>query len=280
MNKIYILLFGVLFFTSCGDENLNDIADSQFVVEAFLFAGEPVDDIKIKTTFPLTSEDDTSAPINNAQVTIIKEGARFPLVSSDSEGNYNYPGDDLTVETGDVFELEVIANGITATAITTVPTPTTGLSISQDTIKVPQLSLSSGMAAIVNTIQEFLQESSIDASWDNPEEDLYFMVVESADDTFIPIFPQQVLDALETFRFVSEPTNESSLSFLAGTLVSFGSYTVEVFHINQEYADLYENRTQDSRDLNEPPSNINNGVGVFSAFNSDRRTFYVVPDRP
>ena len=106
------------------------------------------------------------------------------------------------------------------------------------------------------------------------------MVVESADDTFIPIFPQQVLDALETFRFVSEPTNESSLSFLAGTLVSFGSYTVEVFHINQEYADLYENRTQDSRDLNEPPSNINNGVGVFSAFNSDRRTFYVVPDRP
>jgi len=128
------------------------------------------------------------------------------------------------------------------------------------------------------TITEFLQGSNIEARWDNPQEDLYFMVVESADDTFIPIFPQQVLDALETFRFVSEPTDESALTFLAGTLVSFGSYSVEVFHINQEYAELYENRTQDSRDLNEPPSNITNGLGVFSAFNSDRRIFYVVPE--
>jgi len=278
MKKIYITLVAVLLFVSCEDENLNNIADNQFVVEAFLFAGQPVDDIKIKTTFPLTVGEDTSVPINNAQVTLIKEGARFPLVSSDSEGNYNYPGDDLTVETGDVFELEVIANGITATGTTTVPTPTTGLSISQDSIKVPQLPFSSGMAAIVMAIQEFLQGSSIEARWDNPEGDLYFMVVESADDTFIPIFPQQVLDALETFRFVSEPTDESRLTFLAGTLVSFGSYSVEVFHINQEYAELYDNRTQDSRDLNEPPSNITNGLGVFSAFNSDRRIFYVVPE--
>lgn len=278
MEKKFIILLSVLFFISCDDENLNNIADNQFVVEAFLFAGQPVDDIRIKTTFPLSVEDDTSLPINNAQVTLIKEGLRFQLSSSDSEGNYQYTGDDLTVETGDTFELEVIANGITATATTTVPTPTTGLSISQDTIKVPQLPLSSGMAAIVMTIQEFLQESNIEAQWDNPDEDLYFMVVESADDTFIPIFPQQVLDALETFRFVSEPTDESRLTFLAGSLVSFGSYTVEVFHINQEYADLYENRAQDSRDLNEPPSNINNGLGVFSAFNSDSRTFYVVPD--
>jgi len=278
MKKTYILLASVLFFFSCEDENLNNIADNQFVVEAFLFAGEPVDDIRIKSTFPLSSEEDISAPINNAQVTIIKDGGRFALVSSDSEGNYNYPGDDLTVETGDVFELEVIANGITATGATTVPTPTTGLSLSQDTIRVPQLPLTAGREAIVMTITEFLQGSNIEARWDNPQEDLYFMVVESADDTFIPIFPQQVLDALETFRFVSEPTDESALTFLAGTLVSFGSYSVEVFHINQEYAELYENRTQDSRDLNEPPSNITNGLGVFSAFNSDRRIFYVVPE--
>jgi len=278
MKKTYILLASVLFFFSCEDENLNNIADNQFVVEAFLFAGEPVDDIRIKSTFPLSSEEDISAPINNAQVTIIKDGGRFALVSSDSEGNYNYPGDDLTVETGDVFELEVIANGITATGATTVPTPTTGLSLSQDTIRVPQLPFTAGREAIVMTITEFLQGSNIEARWDNPQEDLYFMVVESADDTFIPIFPRQVLDALETFRFVSEPTDESALTFLAGTLVSFGSYSVEVFHINQEYAELYENRTQDSRDLNEPPSNITNGLGVFSAFNSDRRIFYVVPE--
>ena len=43
--------------------------------------------------------------------------------------------------------------------------------------------------------------------------------------------------------------------------------------MNQEYADLYEGRVQDSRDLNEPPSNILGGLGVFSAFASQEGGF-------
>ena len=101
------------------------------------------------------------------------------------------------------------------------------------------------------------------------------MVVESLSDTLDPIFPTQVIDVLARFRFVSEPTDGTSISFIAGTLESFGTYSVKVYHINQEYADLYENREQDSRDLNEPPSNITNALGVFSAFNSQEVFFEV-----
>ncbi len=54
--------------------------------------------------------------------------------------------------------------------------------------------------------------------------------------------------------------------------------SVKVYQINQEYADLYENREQDSRGLNEPPSNIKNALGVFSAFNSQEAFFEVVKD--
>ena len=276
--KKHYLIFVVvaLFFLSCEDENLNDIAENQFVVEAFIYAGEPIDDIRIKSTFPLSVEDDQSTPINNAQVTIIKEGQRFDLMPSGNDGFYNYPGIDVTIETGDVFQLEVIHNGITATAETVVPTPTRGLEISTDSLKVPQLPFSQGRDAVVATIQNFLMNSRIEATWDNQEEDLYFMVVESVGDNMLPIFPDQVLDALSSFRFVSEPTTESSITFLGGSLVSFGTYAVKVYHINQEYAALYENRNQDSRDLNEPPSNINNALGVFSAFNSQEALFQVV----
>lgn len=271
----YTLLASLLFF-SCEEENLNNIAENQFVVEAFLYANEPIDDIRIKTTFPLADEEDTSSPINNAEVTLIKGGTRFSLDPAGDEGFYYYPGNDLPVETGDLFQLEVVHNGITARAETIVPTPTTGLNISQDTIKVPQLPLSAGREAIVEAIRTFLLSSSITANWNNPDQDLYFMVVESVKDTIDPIFPGAVLDALERFRFVSEPTDEASLQFLAGTLVSFGTYAVKVYHINQEYAQLYENRQQDSRDLNEPPSNVQNALGVFSAFNSQEVYFEVV----
>lgn len=272
---LYIWLFLVL-CTSCGDENLNNIAANQFVVEGFIYAGEPIDDIRIKTTFPLTEEEDVSVPINDAVVTLIKEGQRFNLVASGSDGFYHYPGDDVSVETGDEFQLEVVHNGITANAATTVPTATTGLSLNIDSLKVPTLPLSQGRDAIVMAITAFLQVSRIDATWDNPDGDLYFMVVESVGDFIDPIFPQQVLDALEGFRFVSEPTDGTSLFLLGGSLASFGQYEVTVYHINEEYAALYENRTQDSRDLNEPPSNVVNALGVFSAFNSQSAFFEVV----
>jgi len=115
MKKYTLLLFvASILFISCDDENLNNIAANQFVVEAFLYAGEPIDDIRIKTTYPLSEQEDISAPINNAEVTLIKNGQRYDLVPSGDEGFYNYPNNDLTVKTNDVFQLEVIHDGITA----------------------------------------------------------------------------------------------------------------------------------------------------------------------
>lgn len=272
---LYLTIISFFFF-SCEEENLNNIAENQFVVEAFIYANEAIDDIRIKTTFPLNAEEDISSPINDAEVTLIKNGKRYALVSSNDEGFYHYPDDDLIVATDDVFQLEVIHNDITATAETIVPSPTTGLSISQDSLFVPQLPFGAGQDSVIKAIRDFLTGSSILATWDNPNEDLYFMVVESVSDTLDPIFPNQVIEALSRFRFVSEPTDASFLSFLAGAIESFGTYSVKVYHINQEYADLYENREQDSRDLNEPPSNVTNALGVFSAFNSQETFFEVV----
>ena len=58
-------------------------------------------------------------------------------------------------------------------------------------------------------------------------------------------------------------------------LEGFGTHEVRV---HQEYADPYENREQDSRDLNEPPNNINGALGIFSAFNSVAIPFEVIRD--
>lgn len=57
---------------------------------------------------------------------------------------------------------------------------------------------------------------------------------------------------------------------------SFGTNSVKVYHNNQEYAQLYENFNQESRDLNEPASNIQHALGVFSAFNGQEIFFEVV----
>ncbi|MFT5265382.1 MAG: hypothetical protein ACI9XO_002782 [Paraglaciecola sp.] len=159
----YLFLTALLCF-SCDEENLNNIAENQFVVEAFLYAGQPIDDIRVKTTFPLTDEESTSMPINNAEVTLIKNGERFGLISSGDDGFYHYPNDDVTIETNDVFQLEIVHSGITATGQTTVPTPTTGIYLSQDSLFVPILPFSSGMDSILMAIRSFLTSSAIEAT--------------------------------------------------------------------------------------------------------------------
>jgi hypothetical protein len=78
------------------------------------------------------------------------------------------------------------------------------------------------------------------------------------------------------FRRISRPTREDSYQINFGELTYWGQYVVKVYRVNQEYANLYENLTQDSRDLNEPPTNIKNGLGIFSAFNSKKVYFRVV----
>jgi len=56
----------------------------------------------------------------------------------------------------------------------------------------------------------------------------------------------------------------------------YGTHKVTIYHVNEEYALLYETSTQDSRDLNEPYTNINNGLGIFSGFASQEVYFEVI----
>lgn len=267
MKKVILLYIVVLLFSAC--EKSTTPPSNKFVIEAFLFAGEPIDDIYIKTTFPISEVDDQSTPISDASVSLIKNDKIYGLIPSDSAGFYHYPNTDLTVETGDSFELVVTYNDVTATATTVVPTPTTGLQVTPDTMFFPPLGPQS------DSTNAIIASLSMDATWDNPNDDYYYLVVETVD-TIVPIFPDFVAEFLARFRYVSEPTNENALSVPGIGFTSLGRHRIKVYHINQEYVDLYLNQEQDSRDLNEPPTNITNALGVFSAFNSQEAYMEVV----
>ena len=131
------------------------------------------------------------------------------------------------------------------------------------------------MNARQQDVAEAINNINLFASWDNPNNDLHFMIIEDREKVIDPIFPDQIADQLQQFRFVSEPTRESLFDINAANFTTFGKYVVKVYHINQEYADLYESLAQDSRDLNEPLSNITNAIGVFSAFASDSVFFEI-----
>ena len=90
------------------------------------------------------------------------------------------------------------------------------------------------------------------------------------------ILPEFIRDRFTGFRLVTRPTDANFFDINVRALEVFGPHRAVVYRVNQEYADLYENREQDSRDLNEPPTNVEGGLGVFSAFSSQGVAFDVV----
>lgn len=281
--KITILALILGTISSCEDPAVYTPND-RFVLQAYLYAGEPVFDIKIRNAVPLTVTDSVGEPINDASVVLYRNGVGYPLVSSSDTGTYMYPGNNLIVTEGETFNIEATWGTRTATAETTVPEPPVGVVISSDTIELPEIDWGSSGTPNFEVMRELMdaqQNVKLEVYWDNPNTELHFVVVENAEEDQESIFPAPGggfgrLDRRGGFRRISAPTRESSYQINFNEIQYWGKYIVKVYRVNKEYADLYDNLQQDSRDLNEPPTNIKNGLGIFSAFNSVNTYFTVV----
>ncbi|MDN5205586.1 DUF4249 family protein [Fulvivirgaceae bacterium BMA10] len=274
INKIIPYLFPLAFLLSCEEDA---VTTNNFVVEAYLFANEPVTDVAVTEIVPFESSDQAAEPISEAAVSIVRGNEQFALQYHPETSKYRYTGDDLKIEVNEHYRIEVNVGDRAASAETIVPEATQGLAISEEQLVIPKLMLQPGLG---QQIEDLLRNTRLTVTWDNPDDQLHFIVIESTSNTQDPIlpdnFPSEGGNLLRAFRFISEPTIETSFEILGLSLETYGAHKVKVYRVNQEYADLFENQRQDSRDLNEPPSNIANALGIFSAFASDSIFFDVV----
>jgi len=187
------------------------------------------------------------------------------LEASAGDSGYYY-NDSIQVNAGDVFNIEIEYNDEIITGETVVPEAPENVTVSGNTIELPaELT----MWDLRSGEYDYLE---LDVKWTNDNDDLFYIVLDNVEtnptviDIGLPPFPR---------RFISQPVNRDTYPVRLPMLTHYGGHRVIVYRINQEYADLYQSRNQDSRDLNEPLTNIENGLGVFSAFNSDSVFFDV-----
>ena len=265
-SRTYIILICII--SACNFDDNPAVFDPP-VIEAFLFSNEPIDDIKLTTTVPLEYADSTGSPITDARVVLIKKNQIYQLEPSQEAGFYFYPGNDLTVETDDLFRLEVEWKGQLSFGETVVPPPSEGVAIDTELIEIPIIT--------GPQILQLIGRMEINFTWENPNEELHFVLLENIEPTadLEFILPEMVQNIAARFRVISAPTVETTHTINVLSLQYLGTHRVRVYRVNREYADLYTSRAQDSRDLNEPASNIINGIGIFSAFNSDSVFFEV-----
>lgn len=263
-----------MLFLSCDDDTAP--RSPNFVIEAFITANQTVDNIKVKGTSPIDSIKVTSEPIPNAVVTISNDENSFPLDFNELTGKYENRGEEIAVISGERYQLDVAAGGREATAETTVPDFPQGLRLSDSVLIVPELRLSLRLG---DEIRDLFFNERILLRWDSVPGQKFFVVIESRVDEIDLILPDGIpagaTELLSSFRFISEPSDTPTFPIIGVALETYGKHIAKVFTINQEYVDLFENLEQDSRDLNEPPSNVQNAQGIFTAFASDSVFFEV-----
>ncbi len=276
MNQIKIVILFVTLITISGCSEEVKVESENFVVEGFIVANERVNNIKIKAISPIDSEEVTSEAIPDALVTIKRGASSFPLIYNSNSGLYEYADNDLLILNNEEYAIDIVVADRQATSSTIVPGPPMGLTIPKNVLIVPQLSLNFGLR---NQIATLFEEERITLEWDPRDGQSYFVVIENKVEVVDAILPEGVpeeaANLLSSFRFISAPSEQTSFEIIAVALDTYGPHVAKVYSVNREYVDLFENLEQDSRDLNEPPSNISNALGIFTAFAVDSVEFEV-----
>jgi uncharacterized protein YcfL len=241
---------------------------TQIVMQAYLYAGQPINAITVMLSRPLSSSDTSNTPVGNAAVTLVKNGAQYQLTPSQQNiGNYFYSGTNLQVQSGDQFEIEVTYNGTTATASTIVPPLPLGLSLNTATVAFTHDTVASRFGG--GSFTRLTTSDSVMVSWTNTSQLPFFVTVESIDSTRQPLNADSLGNFNFTRRFVAEPTTDNYYRVPQSDFNYTGNYKITLYRVNQEYVNLYASRQQDSRSLNEPLTNVQNGLGIFTSFASD-----------
>jgi Domain of unknown function (DUF4249) len=280
ITRVRSLRFAVALTTTavvaaCGDPTFVVPSSSDAVVRAYLYAGQPVNDIRLTYAVPISTRDTTSAqaapPITNATVVLVRSGVRYPLSKSAGDsGYYQFNGSGLTIREGEVFTLEATVDGKTLSARTVVPVKPSGARVAAASISIPTLTGGPG-----GPRPDFSASQTM-VRWTRSAGALYFVTLENVEAVPVAVefaFPGAVRGRR---RVIFAPTEADSLPINALGLPYYGRYRVSVWRVNEEYAQLYATLQQDSRDLNEPFTNVVGGLGVFTAFSADTTSVVVV----
>jgi hypothetical protein len=258
----------IVFLAGCTEDSALIPESNLIVVQAYLYAHEPVNDISLTSTIVIDADSMAAPTISEALIFLMKNGQRYDLIPTPGIiGYYHYPEDDLNVEEGDNFRIVIEHEEKLISAETNVPEAPNELNISDPVLEIIDF-FEPGMFD-----RSFMDSAIVEVSWENNDGSLYFIVLDNVEEN-----PVEIESRFPSFanRFISQPINRDSFPLNFRMVTHYGKHRLKLYRINQEYADLYESRDQDSRDLNEPLTNVENGLGIFSAFNCDSVFFTVV----
>lgn len=240
-------------FSSCKKDQTTSTSVADWpVVISYITPGQPIS-VKVYQQKDITDTATYGSLITGLSLTIT-DGSKSISLTETSTGTYTYsPLNYLT--TGKTYTLKFTYNNVLVSASTLMPAKPTNFVASRDSINLP-LALSNLSTSAV----------ALTYTWDNPDS-LYHMLVFKNDDN-------------NAFKLRAQRNSQLNFSFNAAkatyyqvdyqSLNYLGVYHIMLYSVNKEYIDLLtSNANSTSQQLTNPPTNVTNGYGIFTAVQAD-----------
>jgi len=250
--NLYILAFVAIAFYSCKKEStLNDQNDNIVVVNAHLEVNQPIKGIKLSALTPLGEENQV---LHDDLSCEIIRGDEVYSLSVDNKGLYYYDDESVIIEPNTGYELKITGKEDIVRAYTITPQNREGVVVSKSNIL---------------TTTDFDQ---IDVEMLEVDGNEVFYLIRILHNEEAPepiIFTEQSIPTpKEVFLYNG---NNNTISLLSTYFQYYGSHTICIDRINEEYYDLFEDKYNQEFYLDE--GNVINGKGLFVG--KDRFTFNV-----
>jgi hypothetical protein len=249
-SSIVLLLF---LAAACKKDSATDYSVLP-VVEAYLMPNKIVE-VKVSLQKALVDTNAYGVAITGLKLSI-SDGTNTKVLTEDKAGHYVL--NDLTfIKAKGVYSLSFSYNNLPVTASTTVPDKPSGIVTSADTVIIPKMTFGTTGTTFV----------PVYIGWNNAGAYNHIVVFRYL----------ETFKSLISSRFNSDTTTNVEVNAVKAanfelterTFKYYGNYKVIVMRVNQEYLDMLNNTSKSSQNLTNAPTNVTNGLGIFTAMQSD-----------
>ena len=257
--KICFIILNLFLIVSCNKESIELTETKTTIVEAYLSAGNPVDSLRVTQSYSFGQLEEEIITLDDLNITIADDNNQFELRSI---GNGFYQNTNLVIDAGKNYQLEFEREGEIISAETSVP------DYNATSISRTQVGLKKIEVGVLPTGGIIIPDP-VEVSWNNEDGDYYYVLIKNIETD--PEFVNENIAQLdEQLLFISEPLISDFYAIRTQReLLQFGTYQIIVFRVNPEYAALFGSSSSSTLSLEEPPSNIVNGLGIFTGVSSD-----------
>jgi hypothetical protein len=251
-------LFLVFLFigTSCQKNSDADFQD-QPVVEAYLVPGSRVNVMITRKTPYSASASLSGTDINTLDVKV-KYGETWYSLAIMGEGVYADTAGRIPVLPDSTYLLSFTFDGNSISSSTIIPLKPAS---------VTQSAASISMAQFDPDNPSWTQfPDPVKITFVNTDGSYYLATVTCIDTVLVPVYKDSIPanDVLS-----SQPVNGTEIDIHPMSIRYFGKNRIILYHITPEYSTFFVQQASTSQNYEEPPTNIVNGLGIFTGINSD-----------